>query len=125
MRHETQHTNAATESAKIQKNAQDSGQETGDDTVAESGKKTSKPQTAATIDKKTAKAKQPDAAAKWFVRADEDVFGPVEKAELDDWASEGRLDAECHVRCEKLGRGRLAERRGCVPCTRRRQGNAA
>ena len=39
-------------------------------------------------------------AGQWFVRADDDEFGPVEKAELDAWAKQGRLDAACHVRCE-------------------------
>lgn len=49
---------------------------------------------------KAKKKDSSDAAAGWFVRADDGEFGPVEKAELDEWAAEGRLDAECEVRAE-------------------------
>ena len=54
-------------------------------------------------DSETAGTDSTSAASGWFVRADDDEFGPVEKTELDEWAIEGRLDADCHVRCETWG----------------------
>jgi hypothetical protein len=48
-----------------------------------------------------AAAQRADAAAQWFVRADADEFGPIAKSELDEWAKEGRLDADCQVRSEQ------------------------
>jgi DNA-directed RNA polymerase subunit RPC12/RpoP len=68
---------------------------TTDDSAADAAKATGK--------KSAGKAKKKEAAdpaAGWFVRADDGEFGPVEKSELDEWADEGRLDAECEVRSE-------------------------
>lgn len=38
---------------------------------------------------------------KWELRgADGQIYGPVEKTELDEWASEGRVSANCYLRQE-------------------------
>lgn len=39
-------------------------------------------------------------AAVWHVQTPEDRFGPITKAELDKWAAERRIDAQCQVWCE-------------------------
>jgi hypothetical protein len=39
-------------------------------------------------------------AATWHVQTPEDRFGPITKAELDQWAKERRIDQDCQIWCE-------------------------
>jgi len=50
------------------------------------------------------------AADKWYLQTEEgDQYGPVTKAELDQWLAEGRIDASCQILCEGWDQWRWAE----------------
>jgi len=60
---------------------------------------------------KTAPAKAaPLSKDEWFMQTEDgEQYGPVTRAELDDWVEEGRLDATCQVLCEGWEQWKWAE----------------
>ncbi len=57
-----------------------------------------------------AKAAKKATADKWYLQTEEgEQYGPVSKAELDQWLAEGRIDASCQILCEGWDQWRWAE----------------
>jgi|GEM_PF-1280285 len=55
-------------------------------------------------------ATKKQAADKWYLQTEEgEQYGPVTKAELDQWLAEGRIDASCQILCEGWDQWRWAE----------------
>ena len=48
-----------------------------------------------------AAAEAPGGGEKWYLKTDDgEDYGPIARHELDEWAAEGRLNADCQVLCE-------------------------